>query len=126
MYTSNWVHTTRFQNNLQYAQSRNVQKPNIFFLSFGSNTLLDTIVSKNICFKNYTLFRKSYDLATIFYFDKDIYSVIKFSPGTPVSSTNKTDCHNITEILLKVALNTINQTNKLYILLVQLIDQISN
>ena len=35
-----------------------------------------------------------------------------FSPGPPVSSTNKTDCHNITEILLKVALNTIKQTNK--------------
>ena len=31
-----------------------------------------------------------------------------FSPGTPVSSTNKTDRHDITEILLKVALNTIN------------------
>jgi hypothetical protein len=31
-----------------------------------------------------------------------------FSPGTPVSSTNKTDSHDITEILLKVALNTIN------------------
>ena len=30
-----------------------------------------------------------------------------FSPGPPVSSTNKTDCHDITEILLKVALNTI-------------------
>jgi hypothetical protein len=30
----------------------------------------------------------------------------RFSPGTPVSSTNKTDHHNITEILLKVALNT--------------------
>jgi hypothetical protein len=29
-----------------------------------------------------------------------------------VSSTNKTDCHDITEILLKVALNTIKQTNK--------------
>jgi len=29
--------------------------------------------------------------------------------GTPVSSTNKTDRHDITEILLKVALNTINQ-----------------
>jgi hypothetical protein len=28
-----------------------------------------------------------------------------FSPGTLVSSTNKTDCHNITEILLKVALS---------------------
>ena len=31
-----------------------------------------------------------------------------FSLGTPVSSTNKTDVYNITEILLKVALNTIN------------------
>ena len=31
-----------------------------------------------------------------------------FSPGTSVSSTNKTDRHDITEILLKVALNTIN------------------
>ena len=30
-----------------------------------------------------------------------------FSPSTPVSSTNKTDRHDITEILLKVALNTI-------------------
>jgi hypothetical protein len=30
-----------------------------------------------------------------------------FSLGTPVSSTNKTDCHDITEILLNVALNTI-------------------
>ena len=38
-----------------------------------------------------------------------------FSSGTPVSSTNKTDCHGhgITEILLKVVLNTI----KPYILL---------
>jgi hypothetical protein len=30
-----------------------------------------------------------------------------FIPGTPVSSTNKNDRHDITEILLKVALNTI-------------------
>jgi hypothetical protein len=27
-----------------------------------------------------------------------------FSPGTPVSSTTKTGCHDIAEILLKVAL----------------------
>ena len=33
-----------------------------------------------------------------------------FSTGTAVSSTNKTDYHNITEILLKVALNIIKQT----------------
>jgi hypothetical protein len=32
-----------------------------------------------------------------------------FSPGTTVSSTNKTERHDITEILLKVTLNTINQ-----------------
>ena len=31
-----------------------------------------------------------------------------FSLGTPVSSTNKTNRHDITEILLKVALNTIS------------------
>jgi len=36
-----------------------------------------------------------------------------FSPGSPVSSTNKTDCQDITEILLKVALNTINQISHL-------------
>ena len=33
-----------------------------------------------------------------------------FSADTPVSSTNKTDRHDITEILLKVALNTIIPT----------------
>jgi hypothetical protein len=30
-----------------------------------------------------------------------------FSPGTPVSSTNEADRHDIADILLKVALNTI-------------------
>jgi hypothetical protein len=35
----------------------------------------------------------------------------QFSTGTLVSSSNKTDHHNITEILLKVALNTITQPN---------------
>jgi hypothetical protein len=32
---------------------------------------------------------------------------------TPVSSTNKTDCHDITEILLIVAFNTITLTEVL-------------
>jgi hypothetical protein len=36
-----------------------------------------------------------------------------FSPDPPVSSTNKTDRHDIAEILLKVTLNTIKQTTKL-------------
>jgi hypothetical protein len=35
-----------------------------------------------------------------------------FSSGSPVSSINKTDHCDITEILLKVALNTIKQTNR--------------
>jgi hypothetical protein len=33
-----------------------------------------------------------------------------FSPDTPASSTIKTDRHDIAEILLKVALNTINKS----------------
>jgi hypothetical protein len=32
-----------------------------------------------------------------------------FSPGTPASSTTKAGRHDIAEILLKVAINTINQ-----------------
>ena len=35
-----------------------------------------------------------------------------FSHGTLVFSINNTDCHDINEILLKVALNTINQPNQ--------------
>jgi hypothetical protein len=36
-----------------------------------------------------------------------------FSPGTPVSSTNKTNQHVIAEILLRVVLNTITLTLKM-------------
>ena len=39
-----------------------------------------------------------------------------FSPGTLVSSTNNTDCHDINEILLKMALNTITLTLFLFFL----------
>jgi hypothetical protein len=35
-----------------------------------------------------------------------------FSPDTPISSTNKTERHDVTEILFNMALNTIKQTNK--------------
>ena len=38
-----------------------------------------------------------------------------FSPGTPASSTTKTGRHDIAEILLKVPLNTNNQSNQLCI-----------
>jgi hypothetical protein len=39
-----------------------------------------------------------------------------FSPGTLVSSTNKTGRHDIIEILLKVALNTIAQILYFYVI----------
>jgi hypothetical protein len=40
-----------------------------------------------------------------------------FSPGIPASSTTKTGRHDIAEILLKVALSTINQIKLLTLLL---------
>jgi hypothetical protein len=43
-----------------------------------------------------------------------------FSPCTPVSFTNNTDCHNIAEILLKVAFNTISLTLKAIIFFLSL------
>jgi hypothetical protein len=38
----------------------------------------------------------------------------QFSLGTSVSSTNKTDCHDVTEILLKVTLSIVNKQTILY------------
>jgi len=43
-------------------------------------------------------------------FVSDLRQVGGFFPGTPVSSANRTDRHDITEILLKVALNNITLT----------------
>jgi hypothetical protein len=43
-------------------------------------------------------------------FVSDLRQVGGFSPATPVSSTNKTGRHDITEISLKVALNTLTLT----------------
>ena len=50
-------------------------------------------------------------------FDK-VYQLIAygrcFSPGTPASSTTKTGCHDIAEILLKVALKHQKTINHMY------------
>ena len=40
-----------------------------------------------------------------------------FSPGSPASSTTKTGCHDIAEILLNEALNTINQIKSINIII---------
>jgi len=55
-----------------------------------------------------------YNKAEIIIFSSSITCSRWFSQGPPVSSTNKTDSHDIAEILMKVALNTIEQTNKLF------------
>jgi len=54
-------------------------------------------------------------------FVRDLQQVSLFSWCTSVSSTNKPDCHNITEVLLKVVLNThnCNPNNPSYIYFVQ-------
>jgi hypothetical protein len=45
-------------------------------------------------------------------FVSDLQPAVRwFYPGTPVSFINKTDRHDITEILLKVALKTITLTH---------------
>jgi len=53
-----------------------------------------------------------------------------YSSGTPVSSINKSDRQDITEILLKVALNTISQPSKAHVwnfsLMVRCLSRIRN
>jgi hypothetical protein len=49
-----------------------------------------------------------------------------FCPGTPVSSTNKTDRHDLTEILLKVALNIIKPNQPQFLLYKYLINHASD
>jgi len=53
------------------------------------------------------------DGVSLILYQGEVYNLVSlatgwwFSPDPPVSSTNKTDCHDITEILLKVAINII-------------------
>ena len=51
-----------------------------------------------------------YSIHYVIKFISDFRQVVGFLCVLPVSSTNKSDRHNITDILLKVALNTITLT----------------
>jgi hypothetical protein len=68
------------------------------------------------CFRNH--FRRLYIYIYVFYFytllslSVTCYRSVVFT-GYSASSTNKTDRHDVTEILLKVALNTTNQPTNL-------------
>ena len=46
-----------------------------------------------------------------------------YAPDTPVSSTNKTDHHDIAKLLLKVALNTINQTKPYIFAFIKMVEK---
>jgi hypothetical protein len=60
---------------------------------------------------------KYLNLATVYWRSCTRFGLgLWFSRGTPVSSTNKTDRHDITEILLKVALSTIKPFKPTYFL----------
>ena len=50
---------------------------------------------------------KSREVFSIQHYDKKFVTDRWFSPEIHVSSNNKTDCHAMGDILLKVALNTI-------------------
>jgi len=98
-----------------------------------SNTLLGVVVAVIVCSLDLKL-QKMYlcnhsvpittDVVSSNLDQREVFNIMFVSalrqvsgflcpPGSPVSSTNKTERHDITEILLKVTLNTIKQTNKL-------------
>ena len=93
-----------------YIHTKNVNKNNIF----EQNKLVKMVQKLHWLFKFYPG-KQMYNAKTT-NSDK-VYQWFAtcwwFSPGTPISSTNKTDRHNVTEILLKVALNTITITPKI-------------
>ena len=65
-----------------------------------------------ITFDSQNMITKHIDYCIIYFLTWKLYQLLVtgrwFSPGNPVSSTNKTDRHDIAEILLKVALDTIS------------------
>ena len=50
-------------------------------------------------------------------FVSNLGQIDDFFPGTPFSSTNNADGHDIAEVIVKVVLNTINQTKTILVIL---------
>jgi hypothetical protein len=75
-----------------------------------SGVRIDNFSGDSYKYNYHTITTKLYDTVCQW-----LATCLWFSPGTLISSTNKTDRHDITEILLKVALNTIKQPKQLKI-----------
>ena len=81
-----------------------------------ANWILKLVCGTVFAFLNYFCIwcKNSYNLCNVLHFlrlcDKVCQLLATLSPSISVSSTIKTGRHDITEILLRVALNTINQT----------------
>jgi len=99
--------------NLLKSNQLNKTDPIQLFLGFQwkKNTLIVSRIYLESCFihifNNHTCSDVYLIQHYVIKFVSDLQQVGGFFLGPSVSSTNKTDCHNITEILLKVALNTI-------------------
>jgi hypothetical protein len=73
----------------------------LFVIKLSSDFLQGSNIYK--LWENYTEISSHFRCSCL---NGDHFSVVKKINGTPVSSTNKTDSHDITEIVMKEALNT--------------------
>jgi len=83
----------------------------VFFLTHFGLTVINLDIKRRLMRYHQALY-PLYVICMVS-FVSDLRQVGGFLCETPVSSTNKTDHHDITEILLKVTLNTINPNTKL-------------
>ena len=95
---------------LRYSQSPIIR--NNKFVESGVKTIKQTNKRNN---KNLTIISEFTETKIMWKFHeiqsrRGLRGVVGLWCLTPVYATNKTDRHDITEIFLKVALNTINQT----------------
>ena len=110
-YTNSWALKTGYKLILIYLPSKRTERPS-WTWSYGSwiyNYICDQCLSPLVLWVKISIRAR----CTTLWFKvcQWLATGLWFSPGPPVSTTNKTDHHDITKILLKVALNTIKQTN---------------
>ena len=92
----------------QYWTDNSFHKHTLYYFKINES-LVSSRINSNILKRWFTIDKKNTEYSHIHNIDQIATHIRWYSPGPPVS-TNKTDRHDITEILLKVGLNTISQT----------------